>query len=186
MRFRVVGLHLKSKGIFSAYEWSKWWAVAGANRMKLLAECRHFRQAFLNAYLTDPATRNVPLIVCGDINDGPGLDTSEIRLKGSAIETLMGSVWQPATCLGNALYDGLPDKKREAMDFEALATTRFPDPIFNDTLHKVWIDHILYSHNGQAAWVKDGKVHAKVGDQGIWRAFPFASDHYPVSATVVL
>jgi hypothetical protein len=28
--FHVLGLHLKSKGIFSAYEWSKWWQVADA------------------------------------------------------------------------------------------------------------------------------------------------------------
>src|SRR5215204_2159403 len=25
--FRVLGLHLKSKGIFGAYEWSKWWQI---------------------------------------------------------------------------------------------------------------------------------------------------------------
>jgi endonuclease/exonuclease/phosphatase family metal-dependent hydrolase len=183
-RCRVVGLHLKSKGIFSAYEWSKWWALAGANRMKLLAQCRHFRQLFLDSYLGDPATRDVPLLVCGDINDGPGFDTSEMRLKASAVETLMGSVWQPELCLGNALFDALSVKDQQALDFEDLATTCFSDPIFNDTFHNVWIDHILYSRNGHGTWVKDGKVHAKVGNQAIWRAFPFASDHYPISATV--
>ena len=30
--FRVLGLHLKSKDIFGAYEWSKWWKIADANR----------------------------------------------------------------------------------------------------------------------------------------------------------
>ena len=139
---RVVGLHLKNKGIFSAYEWSKWWALAGANRMKLLAQCRRFRQLFLDAYLSDAAIRGVPLLVCGDINDGPGFDTSEMRLKASAVETLMGSVWRPELCLGNALFDALPVKDQQALDFEDLATTRFSDPIFNDTFHKVWIDHI--------------------------------------------
>jgi endonuclease/exonuclease/phosphatase family metal-dependent hydrolase len=183
---RVVGLHLKSKGIFSAYEWSKWWALAGANRMKLLAQCRRFRQLFLDAYLSDVATQGVPLLVCGDINDGPGFDTSEMRLKASAIETLMGSVWRPELCLGNALFDALPAKDRDALDFEDLATTRFSDPIFNETFHKVWIDHILYSRNGHGTWVKDGKVHASMGNQAIWRAFPFASDHYPISATIAL
>jgi len=183
---RVVGLHLKSKGIFSAYEWSRWWALAGANRMKLLAQCRRFREVFLDAYLTDAATGDVPLVVCGDINDGPGFDTSEMRLKASAVETLMGSVWRPGLCLGNALFDSLPAKDQDALDFADLATTRFADPIFNDTFHKVWIDHILYARNGRGAWVTNGQVHARIGNQPIWRAFPAASDHYPVSATIAL
>jgi hypothetical protein len=32
--FRVLGLHLKSKGIFTSYEWSKWWQIADANRRR--------------------------------------------------------------------------------------------------------------------------------------------------------
>jgi hypothetical protein len=68
-RFRIVGLHLKSKGIFSAYEWSRWWAMADANRERLIAQCKNFRKQFLNVYLQDENTRDIPLIVCGDIND---------------------------------------------------------------------------------------------------------------------
>jgi hypothetical protein len=33
--FRVLGLHLKSKGIFGAYEWSKWWEMADASEKRL-------------------------------------------------------------------------------------------------------------------------------------------------------
>ena len=35
--FRVLGVHLKSKGIFNALEWSEWWARAEGNRKRLLA-----------------------------------------------------------------------------------------------------------------------------------------------------
>ena len=38
------------------------------------------RLDFLDPLLGDPATRSIPLIVCGDINDGPGLDASEKRV----------------------------------------------------------------------------------------------------------
>ena len=39
--FTVLGLHLKSKGIFDALEWSRWWDTADANRKKILAQATH-------------------------------------------------------------------------------------------------------------------------------------------------
>ena len=38
--------HFKSKGIFDALEWTRWWQMADANRERLLAQCRHFREEF--------------------------------------------------------------------------------------------------------------------------------------------
>jgi hypothetical protein len=107
--FRILGLHLKSKGIFAAYEWSKWWQMADANRRKILSQATQLRLHFLDPYLTSPETKNIPLIVCGDINDGPGLDASEKRLLGSGVERLMGTMWKPNLCLGNALFDTLDE-----------------------------------------------------------------------------
>src|SRR5262245_15216952 len=156
--FRLVGLHLKSKGIFDAMEWSKWWTMADANRERLLAQCRHLREAFLNPYLADPATQRIPLVVCGDINDGPGFDTSEMRLKASGVETIMGSVWEPDLTLGNALFDRLPKRKRDALKFEDNYTTSFKDPIFDGQYQREWIDHILYSRNAPPGWVHDADV----------------------------
>lgn len=181
--FRILGLHLKSKGIFEAYEWSKWWQLADANRRRLLAQCRHLRTHFLDPYLTAPDTAAMPLIVCGDINDGPGFDTSEMRLLASGVETIMGSVWRPHLSLGNALFDTLPPRDREALDFGALATTRFPDPIFNDTHHRVWIDHILYSRNAPAGWVGAAAIPRETAE-GLeyWKI----SDHFPVTAEIDL
>jgi len=186
-QFRVVGLHLKSKGIFDVLEWSKWWRKADANRMRLLAQCRHFRDEFVEAYLSDSTTQSIPLIICGDINDGPGFDTSEAKLNASCIETLMGDVWRPDLTLGNAFFDFLPLGDQTARNFDDLATTRFKDPIFSNAYHNVWIDHILYTRNTAAGWVTNGKIHHTMPNgQPIWRAFPTASDHYPVSATVTI
>lgn len=185
--FRVLGLHLKSKGIFSAYEWSKWWQIADANRRKILAQSTRIRLEFLDPYLQDPELRDTPLIVCGDINDGPGLDASEKRLFGSGVERLMGTVWKPELCFGNALFDQLKAKDQKDLDFAGLYTTNFKDPIFNNTWHRVWIDHILYSRRGPENWVSGARVHrtAESGEP-VWRAYPFASDHFPLVATVTV
>ena len=182
--FRVLGLHLKSKGIFGAYEWSKWWQLADGNRRKLLAQAGWLRLQFLDPYLSDPETKNVPLVVCGDINDGPGLDASEKRLLGSAVERLMGTLWRPELCLGNALFDTLNPKQRAALRFEDLATTRFKDPIFENTWHNEWIDHILYTRC-DAPYVGEAQIHKLMPDgQPIWKKYKHASDHYPVSAVL--
>ncbi len=183
-RFRVVGLHLKSKGIFQSYEWSKWWARADANRKKIAAQCTQLRQEFIDYYLTEDSTKDVPLIICGDINDGPGQDTSEKRLKVSGIEKLMGTVWKPGLCLGNALYDALDDDDRWRIDLSSIHTTSFRDPIFG-TYRKVWIDHILYSRNRPAGWLGDATVHNVMQDgQKVWEKYGYASDHFLVTIEI--
>ena len=183
--FRVLGLHLKSKGIFKSYEWSKWWSMADANRRKILAQATQLRLGFLDPYLTVDETRHIPLIVCGDINDGPGLDASEKRLFGSAVERLMGTVWRPELCLHNALYDTLKPAQQANLDFSHITTTSFRDPIFNDTWHRVWIDHVLYTDNLDWRWVSGGAVHSIMQDGNpIWETYPHASDHFPISVLV--
>ncbi|MGK7394645.1 MAG: hypothetical protein ACNS62_08730 [Candidatus Cyclobacteriaceae bacterium M3_2C_046] len=183
--FRILGLHLKSKGIFQALEWGAWWDKSLANRKKILAQASHLRNTFLNHYLIQPETKDIPLLVCGDINDGPGFDVQERRLLGSAVERLTGSVWHPHICLGNALFDTLDQDKKMNLQFDQLSTTRFRDPIFNQGYHYVWIDHILYSKNADN-WVGDAWIHKKINQQWIWQAFPDASDHQPISAKIYL
>ncbi len=184
--FRILGLHLKSKGIFDAYEWSKWWQVADANRRKLLAQATQLRMKFIDPYLSSPETKNIPLVVCGDINDGPGLDASEKRLFGSAIERLMGLVWFPQLCLRNALFEALKSEDQTKLRFDKLVTTSFMDPIFNNVRHRDWIDHVLYSRNQDVSWVTGAVIHENLGNQPIWRKYPFASDHFPVSVMINL
>ena len=176
--FNVMGLHLKSKGVFAAYEWSRWWQMADANRIRLLAQCRHIREAFLDKYLADPTA--LPVIVAGDINDGPGFDTSEMRLNASGVETLMGSVWKPDLSLGNALFDALDERARARLDFSEVTTTRFADPIFNDTYHRVMIDHILYSRR-TPGWVAPAEIPRETAaGTAYWKI----SDHFPVVARI--
>ena len=183
--FTILGLHLKSKGIFDALEWSRWWDTADANRKKILAQTTQVRLKFLEPFLSDPATAATPLIVCGDINDGPGLDASERRLFGSGVERLMGVIWRPQFCLGNALFDTLKPKDKEDLDFSSIYTTSFKDPIFNGIYQREWIDHIMYSRNQNAVWVAGAQVHWKMPDgTPIYTKYKHASDHFPISADV--
>jgi len=186
-QFRVLGLHLKSKGIFDALEWSRWWDKADANRKKILAQASQIRSKFLDPYLTADETKDIPIIVCGDINDGPGLDASEKRLFGSGIERLMGNVWKPGLCMMNALFDSLKQKERDKLDFSSIHTTSFRDPIFNNTFQKEWIDHVLYSKCQAGDWVRGAKVNIEMPDgKPIWVDHKHASDHYPVSVDIHL
>lgn len=121
------------------------------------------------------------------MNDGPGMDASEKRLFGSAMERLMGTLWKPGLCLGNALFDALEDDRKKVLDFSSIETASFTDPIFNWARQRVWLDHVLYSRNqGDKQWVTDAKVHEKmVGGVEIWKKYKHSSDHFPISVKVV-
>ncbi len=185
-KFRVMGLHLKSKGIFDSLEWSRWWKVSEGNRRKIMAQAQRVHDEFVRPYLMNAATKDVPLIVCGDINDGPGLDEAERKLFGSGVEALLGDVWEPQYCLRSALFETLPDKKRVALDFSDLATTRFSDPIFNNVVQAEWIDHVLYTQNPNP-WIQNARIIDQLADGSfLTKKYPHASDHRPVVVDVVL
>ncbi|KGJ02844.1 hypothetical protein SAMN04487972_12722 [Paracoccus halophilus] len=101
--FNIMGVHLKSKGIFGAYEWSRWWQLADANCMRLLAQCRHMREAFLEVYLSDPAA--LPLIVAGDINDAvvPIAEDLQVRFFGAGVQQRADLSVQHLPCGGQIL-----------------------------------------------------------------------------------
>ena len=76
-----------------------------------------------------------------------------------------------------------PRRQRAELDFGAISTTSFRDPIFNKTWHTEWIDHVLYT--GSEPWVTNASVHEHMPDGvPIWRKYPYVSDYYPVSITL--
>ena len=103
-------------------------------------------------------------MVCGDINDGPGMDASERRLNTSGVERLMGTVWKPDLSLGNALFDSLDDDDQQAIELDSIFTTSFRDPIFGG-YRRVWIDHVLYSKNKADGWIADAVARREFAGQ---------------------
>lgn len=174
--FRVILVHTKSKGVFSVTDLHHYQKIALGNRKRLVGQALRLRQR-LDALLAE--SPGIPLMVMGDMNDGPGLDAFEQLLGYSFVETVMGSIFQPERILHNALWWMSQDRETR----NDLWTADFPDPIVSAPFgmrHRVWIDHILASPgmlraNSPVRLVeKSGTVAPKT------KAARDASDHFPI------
>lgn len=83
--FRMIGAHLKSKAPHGARDDAHAMQISIANRRKQLAQAIWLR-ARVDAHL-DAGT---PVMVMGDLNDGPGLDVFEDLFGRSSVEVVLG------------------------------------------------------------------------------------------------
>ena len=183
-RARIIVAHTKSKGIFDMVDMARFEQLSERNRRKLYAECMSIRDR-CDQWLKDKPARGV--IVMGDINDGVGMDYYERRHMKSAIEILLGDVWEPDLILNHVLrrprlgrYGWIP------------SSSRFKDRLTGDTFN-VLIDHILVSQSVRVSdgmvWnpylkQKDDATTAKV--KALKKKLLNASDHFPLSAVLDL
>jgi hypothetical protein len=86
----MIVAHAKSKGIFNHVDYARYEHLSNLNRRKLYAECMHIRQR-MDKWMRE----GDQVLVTGDINDGMGSDFYEGRFGKSAIEILLGSVYEP-------------------------------------------------------------------------------------------
>ncbi len=138
---RCILVHAKSKGIFSVVDLHHFENISLGNRKKLIGQANRLRSR-LDDLLKQP--NSLPMVVMGDMNDGPGYDAYEMKLGKSFVETVMGSVFEP----GNIFHNTLWWMSQSSATKEDLWTVEFPDPIVENALgykHRVWIDHILVS-----------------------------------------
>ena len=171
--FYVIGVHTKSKGIFSSVDQVQLERVSRRNRLKLYAECEWIRRR-VEDWLDDGRQ----FAVMGDVNDGPGMDIYEMRYGRSAVETIMGDLFRPDAVLRN--YVGRPEFKRYGWE---PASARFKDRI-TETYVNVLIDHILASANLPAEGENPGRVWNPYQDDALKphrKTFTTASDHFPVT-----
>jgi hypothetical protein len=171
--FLVILVANKSKGVFSINDIATHKHLALANRKKLLAQSKKIRSRVDQLMDEQP---ELPLIVMGDFNDDPGMDSYEKVLGASSIETVMGSVFEPNKILHNTLWYWCNTEREKD-----LWTTEYPDLIVqNFGLHKSWLDHIFISQNllSESARLKyvmnSGEIIPKDADAKL------VSDHYAV------
>lgn len=88
--FRMIGAHLKSKAPHGAKNAAEVLSIGVANRRKQLAQA-----IWLRARIKEHLTQGTPLMLLGDLNDGPGLDEFEDLFGRSSVEILMGNSNEP-------------------------------------------------------------------------------------------
>lgn len=84
--FRMIGVDVKSKAPHGARNRDDMMRLAIANRRKQLAQC-----VWLRARVTHHLEESDPLILAGDLNDGPGLDEFEQLFGRSGVEVILGT-----------------------------------------------------------------------------------------------
>lgn len=175
--FKMIIAHAKSKGIFVNVDYARYEYLSDLNRRKLYAECMHIRER-IDQWITE----GDKVIVTGDINDGMGSDFYENRFGKSAIEILLGDVFEPELILKSAL--GKPKLGKYGWTPNS--------SLFTDTITDNWftvlIDHILIS---QDITLDDGGVlnpylepHKSNLTEDMKKALKKGTDHFPVYASI--
>jgi endonuclease/exonuclease/phosphatase family metal-dependent hydrolase len=175
--FRVIGAHLKSKAPHGATTRDEIMRHSIANRRKQLAQA-----IWLRARITDHLAAGTPLIVMGDMNDGPGLDEFEHLFGRSSVEILLGGddqlqLYDPHARLALGRRLGVMP-----------TTARFwirPEKRFLQAL----LDYIMISSDLRAR-APDWRIWHPLDDPDCWQvpelrdALVTASDHFPVTLDI--
>jgi endonuclease/exonuclease/phosphatase family metal-dependent hydrolase len=176
--FHLIVAHTKSKGMFNAADLVHWRSESERNRRKLFAECTWVRNR-VDEWLADGRQ----VVVMGDINDGPGMDHYEQQFGRSAVEIIMGSLFEPASILRYCV----PKPKWGAHGWEP-SSARFQDRFTHDHIN-VLIDHILVSQGLPLAAGNPHKIWNPFQDQDakpLKKQLLDASDHFPVTLDIAL
>jgi len=170
---RMIGAHLKSKAPHGATSDDAAKRISIANRRKQLAQA-----IWLRRRITHHLEAGDPLIVLGDLNDGPGLDEFEHLFGRSSVEII----------LGEDMFD--PHARRAlGRRFEAVPTTaRFWMRHENRYLQAL-LDYIMVSPD-LAAKSPSWRIWHPMDDPTCWTrpelrdALIAASDHFPVTLDI--
>lgn len=178
-RFRMIGAHLKSKAPHGAKSRDAVMRLSIANRRKQLAQA-----IWLRARIAGHLAEGIPLMVMGDLNDGPGLDEYEHLFGRSSVEIVLG------TAPDTALFDPHAALALQRKLGAVPTTARFwiePEQRFLQAL----LDYIMVSPE-LAARDPRWRIWHPLDDPVCWAqpelrdALVMASDHFPVSLDIAL
>jgi endonuclease/exonuclease/phosphatase family metal-dependent hydrolase len=176
--FQMIGAHLKSKAPHGAKSEADVLRIAIANGRKQLAQAIWLRRR-IDTHLA--AER--PVMVMGDLNDGPGLDEFESLFGRSSVEIVLGEG-------AAALFDPHARRALSRRLGAAPTSARFwiaPEERFLQAL----LDYIMVTPQIQARDAR-WRIWHPMDDPACWQnvalrdALLAASDHFPVTLDVDL
>lgn len=177
--FRMIGAHLKSKAPHGARTPAESMKLSILNRRKQLAQAIWLRQR-----ITEHLDAGTPLIVLGDLNDGPGLDEYEGLFGRSSVEIVLGEGDGPK------LFDPHARQALQRRIGAHLSTARFFLPVERRYLQAL-LDYIMISPDlcdRAPVW----RIWHPFDDPDCWvlpelrDALLAASDHFPVTLDIAL
>ncbi len=173
--FRLIGAHLKSKAPHGADTRDEMIRLSIANRRKQLAQA-----VWLARRAEAHVAAQEPVILLGDLNDGPGLDEFEHLFGRSSVEILLQA----------GLYDPHAAQALGPRPGSVPATARFARPAEGRYLEAL-LDYIMISNDlrgRDAKW----RIWHPFRDAVCWgnpelrEALLTASDHFPVTLDIDL
>ena len=176
--FQMIGAHLKSKAPHGAKSEADVLRIAIANRRKQLAQAIWLRRRIDTHLAADR-----PVMVMGDLNDGPGLDEFESLFGRSSVEIVLGEG-------AGALFDPHARQALSRRLGAAPTSARFwiaPEERFLQAL----LDYIMVTPQIQARDAR-WRIWHPMDDPACWQnvalrdALLAASDHFPVTLDVDL
>jgi endonuclease/exonuclease/phosphatase family metal-dependent hydrolase len=176
--FRMIGAHLKSKAPHGAEDPDKIMAIAISNRRKQLAQA-----IWLRARVDQHMVQGHPVIVLGDLNDGPGLDEYEGLFGRSSVEIVLGDG-------DTALFDPHAAQALARRFGPVPTTARFwirPEQRYLQAL----LDYIMVSKDLRAKDTR-WRIWHPLDDPECWSntalrdALVTASDHFPVTLDIAI
>lgn len=170
----LIGVHAKSKAPHGRVSPAEFKRISIDNRRKQLAEC-HWLRARAEAHL---AARD-SLIVLGDFNDGPGIDSYERQFGESGVEVVMGLTAAPAMRLTDP-HAMMALNRRIGLQPSSARFWLAPQKCYFEAL----LDFIMVSPD-LAAQNPTWRIWHPHNDPAIPRALSdailTASDHFPVT-----
>lgn len=183
--FHLIGVHLKSKAPHGARSPKEAMRISIANRRKQLAQAIWLRQR-----VEEHLANQTPLIVLGDLNDGPGLDEYEHLFGRSSVEIIMGREGQGRQQSKDELFDPHAVAGLESDPEDGPSTARFVLDEKGEHLDAL-LDYIMVSQDLMAkrpVWRIWHPFHTPDcrQDATLQQALLTASDHFPVTLDIDL
>jgi len=173
---RMIGCHVKSKAPHGARNAAETMQISIANRRKQLAQC-----IWLRARIETHLEAGDPLVVLGDLNDGPGLDEYEKLFGRSGVEIVMGA----SDGRDRRLFDPHAAQALQRRMAAQPATARFYISSEKRYLSAL-LDYVMVSPDLRPK-ARQWRIWHPFEDPACWHdprlrnALLHASDHFPVS-----